>query len=216
MAEYWGDSRFLIMFFWCLKVVLLPRVYSEIRRPRAQWPLGRRGEPRFAWGPVFSAVCVASRTLAGGSSQPTPSAPLDVLIRLGRGRSGRRWEAIRARFGQTECHQQCGRCQSSRYLYGQTRALPLSSFDYVFGQNVTELNPACAIALRSPASERPSDLKRYSPDIVIFTYTRILPWAEGCSPSSGMASKTGALITNTVLRQQTCFNRAFISCFHGS
>jgi hypothetical protein len=84
-----GDSRFLIMFFWCLKVVLLPRVYSEIRRPRAQWPLGRRGEPRFAWGPVFSAVCVASRTLAGGSSQPTPSAPLDVLIRLGRGRRGR-------------------------------------------------------------------------------------------------------------------------------
>jgi hypothetical protein len=89
MAEYWGDSRFLIMFFWCLKVVLLPRVYSETRRPRAQWPLGRRGEPRFAWGPVFSAVCVASRTLAGGSSQPTPSAPLDVLIRLGRGRRGR-------------------------------------------------------------------------------------------------------------------------------
>ena len=39
--------------------------------------------------------------------------------------------------------QRCGRCQNSRYLYGQTRALPLSSsFEYVFGQNVTEHNPA--------------------------------------------------------------------------
>ena len=52
----------------------------------------------------------------------------------------------------------------ARYLYGQTRALPLK-FDYVFGQNVTELRCSCAIALRSPAPERSSDLKRYSPDI---------------------------------------------------
>jgi len=181
------------MFFWCLKVVLLPRVYSEIRRPRAQWPLGRRGEPRFAWGPVFSAVCVASRTLAGGSSQPTPSAPLDVLIRLGRGRrgradgAGRQFERALARQNVTS-----GAAAAKAPATSTARHvpyLPLSSFDYVFGQNVTELNPACAIALRPPASERPSDLKRYSPDIVIFTYTRILPWAEGCSPSSGMASK---------------------------
>ena len=36
--------------------------------------------------------------------------------------------------------------------------------DYVFGQNMTEYNPA-PMCLRSPASERSSDLKRYSPDI---------------------------------------------------
>eukprot|EP00964_Phaeocystis_antarctica_P101647 scaffold67129_cov30-Phaeocystis_antarctica.AAC.1 len=31
--------------------------------------------------------------------------------------------------------------------------------DYVFGQNITEHNPACAIALRSPASQRSSGLR---------------------------------------------------------
>ena len=38
--------------------------------------------------------------------------------------------------------QRGGRCQNSRYLYGQTGALPLSSSEYVFGQNATEHNPA--------------------------------------------------------------------------
>ena len=35
----------------------------------------------------------------------------------------------------------------------------------VFGQKTSPSTKSCAIALRSPASERPSDLKRYSPGI---------------------------------------------------
>ena len=38
--------------------------------------------------------------------------------------------------------QRCGRCQNSRYLYGQRDAdYPLDA-DYVFGQNIIEHNPA--------------------------------------------------------------------------
>ena len=63
------------------------------------------------------------------------------------------------------------RCLNSRYtLYGaqETRAPYLFKFDYNACSAAEATSPStksCAIALRSPASERPSDLKRYSPGI---------------------------------------------------
>jgi hypothetical protein len=57
--------------------------------------------------------------------------------------------------------QRCGRCQNSRYLHGQARALPLSSTTCL--ARTSPRAQSCAIALRSPAPERSSDLKRYSP-----------------------------------------------------
>ena len=59
--------------------------------------------------------------------------------------------------------QRCGRCQNSRYLYGQRRGLPPRRQLPVRPEH--DRVQSCAIALRSPASERPSDLNRYSPDI---------------------------------------------------
>ena len=48
---------------------------------------------------------------------------------LGHGRRGSlQWLPARVMFDLPRWHtQRCGRCQNSRYLYGQTRALPLSS-----------------------------------------------------------------------------------------
>jgi hypothetical protein len=61
--------------------------------------------------------------------------------------------------------QRCGRCQNSRYLHGQTRALYLLVRLRVRPER--HRAQSCAIALRSPAPERSSDLKtiftRYSP-----------------------------------------------------
>ena len=56
--------------------------------------------------------------VVGGSLQWLPARVMSVLPR---------WHT-----------QRCGRGQNTRYLYGQTRALPLSSSKYVFGRNVTE------------------------------------------------------------------------------
>jgi hypothetical protein len=63
--------------------------------------------------------------------------------------------------------QRCGRCQNSRYLHGQTRALPLSSTTCS-----ARTSPSTILRHRprSPAPERSSGLKRYSPDIHIPTY----------------------------------------------
>eukprot|EP00964_Phaeocystis_antarctica_P077289 scaffold47932_cov30-Phaeocystis_antarctica.AAC.1 len=59
--------------------------------------------------------------------------------------------------------QQCGRCQNSRYFYGQRRGLPPRRQLPVRPEH--DRVQSCAIALRSPACERPSDPNRYSPDI---------------------------------------------------
>ena len=63
-------------------------------------PRDGSGEPARAWSPAWD-------TIAGGSLQWLPARVMSVLPR---------WHT-----------QRCGRCQNSRYLYGQTRALPLSS-----------------------------------------------------------------------------------------
>eukprot|EP00964_Phaeocystis_antarctica_P005085 scaffold2780_cov23-Phaeocystis_antarctica.AAC.1 len=81
--------------------------------------------------------------------------------------------------------QRCGRCQNSRYLYGQRRGLPPRRQLPVRPEH--DRVQSCAIALRSPASERPSDLKRifteYSPTRGKSRHIRtpdpglwILPW----------------------------------------
>eukprot|EP00964_Phaeocystis_antarctica_P098070 scaffold64123_cov54-Phaeocystis_antarctica.AAC.1 len=53
--------------------------------------------------------------------------------------------------------------QNSRYLHGQRRAAYLLVRVPVRPEH--DRAQSCAIALRSPASERPSDPNRYSPDI---------------------------------------------------
>jgi hypothetical protein len=63
-------------------------------------PRNGSGEPARAWSPAWD-------TVAGGSLQWLPARVMSGLPR---------WHT-----------QRCGRCQNSRYLYGQTRALPLSS-----------------------------------------------------------------------------------------
>ena len=64
--------------------------------------------------------------------------------------------------------QRCGRCQNSRYFYGQRRGLPPRRQLRVRPEH--DRAQSCAIGLRSPASERPSHVisyhrDRYSPDI---------------------------------------------------
>ena len=72
------------------------------------------------------------------------------------------WLLAGVMYGLPRWHtQRSGRCPNSRYLYGQRRVLPLSSTTCPARKNVTEHNPSCAIALRSPASERSPDLSRY-------------------------------------------------------
>eukprot|EP00964_Phaeocystis_antarctica_P036129 scaffold20650_cov74-Phaeocystis_antarctica.AAC.1 len=60
-------------------------------------------------------------------------------------------------------------CQNSRYLSGQRRGLPPRRQLPVRPEH--DRAQSCAIALRSPASERPSDSKRYSPDIHLTTFS---------------------------------------------
>jgi hypothetical protein len=99
--------------------------------------------------------------------------------------------------------QRCGRCQNSRYPYGQTRALPLSSTRRlrvrherhraqscaIALRSERHRAQSCAIALRSPAPERSSDLKRYSPDIhvlVLVTHVCALSASKFLSLNVGL------------------------------
>ena len=94
------------------------------------------GEPARAWSPAWD-------TIARGSLQWLPARVMCVLPR---------WHT-----------QRCGRCQNSRYFYGQRRGLPPRRGLPVRPEH--DRVQSYAIALRSPASERPSDLNRYSPDM---------------------------------------------------
>jgi len=75
-------------------------------------------------------------TVAGGSLQWLPARVISVLPR---------WHT-----------QRCGRCQNSRYLHGQTRALPLISTPCLARTSPSTILPH--VALRSPAPERSSEL----------------------------------------------------------
>ena len=76
------------------------RVYPWYRGHDRTVPPDGSGEPARAWSPAWDMV-------VGGSLQWLPARVMSDLPR---------WHT-----------QRCGRCQNSRYLYGQTRALPLSS-----------------------------------------------------------------------------------------
>ena len=92
-------------------------------------PRNGSGEPARAWSPAWDMV-------ARGSLQWLPARVMSDLPR---------WHT-----------QRCGRCQNSRYLYGQRRGLPPRRQLPVRPEH--DRVQSCAIALRSPASERTSDL----------------------------------------------------------
>ena len=80
--------------------VLVAVAAVKTRRIDLHVPRNGSGEPARAWSPAWD-------TIARGSLQWLPARVMFVLPR---------WHT-----------QRCGRCQNSRYLYGQRRALPLSS-----------------------------------------------------------------------------------------
>ena len=80
--------------------VLVAVAAVKTRRIDLHVPRNGSGEPARAWSPAWD-------TIVRGSLQWLPARVMFVLPR---------WHT-----------QRCGRCPNSRYLYGQTRALPLSS-----------------------------------------------------------------------------------------
>jgi hypothetical protein len=143
-------------------------------------PRNGSGEPARAWSPTWD-------TVVGGSLQSLPARVMSVLPR---------WHT-----------QRCGRCQNSRYLYGQSQSQSQSQSarhgPYLLVR--VRVRPerhraqSCAIALRSPAPERSSDLKRYSPDIHR-THWCYLPPAAG--PPEGPRRPFQGVIASGVKKQK--------------
>ena len=136
-------------------------------------PRNGSGEPAWAWSPAWDMV-------AGGSLQWLPARVMSDLPRWHTQRSG-------------------GRCQkktpaTSIYLRPDTG--PTSYLVRLRVRPERHRAQSCTIALRSPAPERSSDLKRYSPDIHARNFSENkFPWALFRQKTQGAMRNSSAKVT---------------------
>ena len=135
--------------------------------PTASCPAGYHPiHPCGAWRGVLVAVAaVKTRRRLARTLGRVRGAGTGMEPSLGHGRCGSlQWLPARVMSNLPRWHtQRYGRCQNSRYLFGQRRGVPHSRTTCSASRSPSSIPRHRP--LRSPATKRSSDLNRYSPDM---------------------------------------------------